>query len=156
MSLLRRLRAGIGCLAIISICALLFASPVGAQAVTNGAEANDTVQIVKSSLMGIAIGLLVLTIFYWIHTDPKRRARAHVRKSERIEARAARKSDAAADLGDEPGSSGAFEQQPDEDTVEEQEEPDEELVIVDDFAASEPDELAVDAIGVPDVEREVS
>ncbi len=65
------------------VSALVLAAPVAAQAVPNGAEANDTVQIVKSSLMGIAIGLLILTIFYWIHTDPKRRARAHSKKQAR-------------------------------------------------------------------------
>lgn len=65
------------------VSALVLAAPAAAQAVPNGAEANDTVQIVKSSLMGIAIGLLILTIFYWIHTDPRRRARAHAKKQAR-------------------------------------------------------------------------
>ncbi len=73
---------------MVALClfALLFAAPAAAQAVSNGAEANETVQVVKSSLMGIAIVLLVLTIFYWIHTDPKRRSRAQSKKAARKQA----------------------------------------------------------------------
>ena len=97
MSVGRRLQAVGGCLGALSVLALLYASPAAAQAVSTGAEANETVQLVKSALIGIAIALLVLTIFYWIHTDPRRRARAHAKRSARDEAFAAERSTKLAD-----------------------------------------------------------
>lgn len=50
---------------------------------STAAEANETVRMVKVSLMAIAVGLMILTILFWIHTDPKRRANAFARKRDR-------------------------------------------------------------------------
>lgn len=69
----------------------LFTAADAQEIVSTGADANETVQIMKSGLIGIAIGLLVLTIFFWIHTDPSRRARAVQRKEQRRGAAAAKK-----------------------------------------------------------------
>lgn len=114
--------------------------PAAAQAVSTGAEANETVQVVKSVLMGIAIGLLILTIFYWIHTDPKRRARAHSKKEARLAAYAgSRQAETVSDL----------------DLVDDTDEIDEidEIEQFEDF-----DEIAEIGAGyeLPEIEREVS
>lgn len=57
----------------------------GAQDVVEGGGAtpDDTVQMMKLALIGTSIVLLILTILFWIHTDPKRRAIVHDKKLAR-------------------------------------------------------------------------
>lgn len=156
LSLSNRLVAGFGCLTAFLLCALAFAAPAGAQDASTGAEANETVQIVKSSLMGIAIALLVLTIFYWIHTDPKRRARAHAKKADRK--RAYGKS---GDAFAAESAAGREDKLEDKRASEDHEGGDgEDEFLIDVVMLDDPhddhDDSALDALIVPDVEREVS
>lgn len=75
-----RITAGIILCAVVSHPSIVAAQEV----VTSPAdEANETVRLVKAALMAIASILVILTILFWIHTDPKRRAKAFARKRDR-------------------------------------------------------------------------
>ncbi len=71
--------------AAIVLVSFLLVGNAGAQDVIDagGATPDDTVQMMKLALIGTSIVLLLLTILFWIHTDPKRRAKIFARKVDR-------------------------------------------------------------------------